>query len=120
MDTQGHPTWGEMDILRDDRIEVSGMMRSAAVTGGTAATAANDNLLLGTQALKLTVSDPLWSLPVTNVFLPTSAADTEHYLNGYAGVINGQPVPNSWRVLADLPTYYDAFGNAYAPGGDSV
>ena len=90
---EGVETWQELGILRDDRIEVAGEMRPADLRGQ-----ALDSLALAVHGTT--------SRETANLFWPLTAAEQQDYLNGYLDPNPGQPgqfLPNTWRLLADLP-----------------
>jgi len=91
-------TWRELGILRDDRVEVAGQMRSPAWADGNLPADAPRQA----NPLHLFVSGASYA---SNVFLPQTADEQYRYQNGFVDLKNGLPVVNSWRVLADLPTY---------------
>ena len=90
-------TWGGMGVLRDDRIEVAGALRSPVDSNGNSLAAANP--------LRLTVNGETYA---DNVFLPGNEVAGYRYVNGFWDMTPPsppyRPVLNSWRVLADLPT----------------
>ena len=118
-------SWGQNTMLRDDRIEVAGQMRSGAYLGTNLA--AND-AALAAQPLKLTLDQYSRSLTLaTNAFRPDPNAKSpinENYEYGN-GFVDVGPAPayspvatNAWHVLADLPTYSSSLPlTAPLPGG---
>lgn len=105
----GSSTWRDLGVLRDDRIEVAGQMRSGALT--------TDQTALAGQPLQLTVNGVSRA---TNLFAPQDALETFYYRNGFTDQADFQAIPNTWRVLTALPSYQPTFGDPLTPPDLSV
>ena len=79
--------WRDLGILRDDRIEIAGFMYPAANPGAT-------------DALNLTIDGVSRA---TKLFAPATEEEWFDYANGFPQYWEGEIVPNSRTVLANLP-----------------
>ncbi len=111
----GSGTWGGLEVLRDDRIEVAGEMRSGAVLTGDMAT---DQTARADHPLQLLFNGNPWSATMPNLFTPSNSGDIDAYLGGFPDPA-GQG-GNACRVLAGLPSYTTTFSGPLDPPDLSV
>ena len=116
----GNATWSTLGVLRDDRIEVAGEMRSGALlTGDTA----QDQAALADQPLQLWLNGAQCA---NNAFTPVGDKEGTYYLNGFFDILqftdknNYRAASNSWRVLAALSSYAMLLGDTLDPPDLSV
>ncbi len=101
-------TWQLLGMLRDDTIEVSGQMYSKDSSTNTT-TGTTTGAVTNLSRLSLYIDNTLRTDDVFNVRSTNpSIADETDYQNGYPDAYRADgitPVPNTWRVLANLPDY---------------
>ncbi len=123
VDSAQTTTWAGLRVLRDDRIEIAGKMRTAAPIAGTDAAKSVDNALLATNPLALNVAGLAGPYTISNVFAPsaTSGSPAYRFQNGFPDMTTDEiPLPNTWRVLADLLPYHPTIGDPLYPNSYSV
>ena len=89
--THDYASWQDLGLLRDDTIEVSGELSSKD----------RDATGASLSRVSLWVDDTQRAI---DLFSPQQA-EASDYQNGYPAWRNGSPLPNTWRVLANLPDY---------------
>jgi hypothetical protein len=95
--------WRDLGILRDDRVEVSGRMRPASMSGPE-------------DGLELAIDGDVGNLGSANLFAPATPREQEAYSIGYARMWEGAAIPNTTTILADLPGFVAASGEMLSTG----